>query len=244
MSCESPESLEARIAANLAAVRTRIETAARRSGRNPAAIRLIAVTKTWPASYVLAALAAGVNEIGENYVQEIVEKRKALPPTVKWHMIGRLQRNKIKAIVENGCACIHTLESLSHAEEIDRRAAAAERIMPVLIEVNVGGERTKGGVRGVDELIELAIAVHRFPALDLQGLMAIPPPVPEPEAARPFFRELRRMGEKLAATLHLPHLELSMGMTNDFEIAIEEGATMVRIGTAIFGPRSPSRAKE
>ncbi|RME02765.1 MAG: YggS family pyridoxal phosphate-dependent enzyme [Deltaproteobacteria bacterium] len=244
MTSGNPESLEARIAANLEALRIRIAAAARRSGRNPAEIRLIAVTKTWPAPYVLAALAAGVSEIGENYVQEIVEKRKALPPNVKWHMIGRLQRNKIKAIVENGCACIHTLESISHAKEIDRRASAAGRVMPVLIEVNVGGERTKGGVQGVDELVELATAVTQFPSLDLQGLMTIPPPVPEPEASRPFFRELRRMGEKLAATLHLPHIELSMGMTNDFEIAIEEGATMVRIGTAIFGPRSPSRAKE
>jgi pyridoxal phosphate enzyme (YggS family) len=215
------------VAANLAAVRARIARAAARAGRDPAAVRLIAVTKTKPAALVQAALAAGVTDIGENYVQEAIDKRAAAGAAACWHLIGHLQRNKAARAVET-FDCIQTIDSPALAAAVARHAASAGRTMRVLVEVKLGGEASKRGV-APDDLPALLAALRGLP-LAVEGLMTVPP-AGEPEAARPHFRALRELGERAGLR------ELSMGMTDDFEVAIEEGATMVRIGRAIFGAR-------
>lgn len=215
------------VAANLAAVRARIARAAERARRDPAAVRLIAVSKTMPAALVRAAIDAGATDVGENYVQEAVEKRAAVGDGARWHLIGHLQRNKAARAVET-FDCIQTVDSAGLAAAIARHAAAKDTTVRVLLEVKLGGEASKSGVLPAD-LPALLDAV-RLPSLLIEGLMTVPPPG-EPEAARPHFRALR----ELAARHGLR--ELSMGMSDDFEVAIEEGATMVRIGRAIFGVR-------
>lgn len=214
------------VAANLATVRARIARAATRAGRDPAAVRLIAVTKTKPAALVRAALEAGVTDIGENYVQEAIDKRAAVGAGC-WHLIGHLQRNKAARAVET-FDCIQTIDSPALAATVARHAAAAGRTMRVLVEVKLGGEASKSGV-APDDLPAL-LAALRVPQLAVEGLMTVPP-AGEPETARPHFRALRELSERAGLR------ELSMGMTDDFEVAIEEGATMVRIGRAIFGAR-------
>ena len=215
------------VAANLAAVRARIVAAAERSRRDPAGVRLLAVSKTKPAALVRAALAAGVTDIGENYVQEAEAKRAAVPEPARWHLIGHLQRNKAaKALATFDC--IHTIDSAALGAAVARHAAARGAAVEVLVEVNVGGEASKHGVAPAD--LPALLAELRDPNLRVLGLMTVPP-AGEPQATRPFFRQLRRLAE--AAGL----AELSMGMTDDFEVAIEEGATMVRVGRAIFGTR-------
>ena len=190
-------------------------------------MRLIAVSKTKPAEAVRAAIAAGVRDIGENYVQEAMAKRAAAGDGAAWHLIGHLQRNKASRALET-FDVIHTIDSLTLGEAVARLAAGRGRPARVLIEVNSGGEASKSGV-SPDELPDL-LARLRDPQLSVEGLMTIPPPGP-PESARPYFRQLRALRD--AAGLR----ELSMGMSDDFEIAIEEGATMVRVGRAIFGAR-------
>jgi pyridoxal phosphate enzyme (YggS family) len=215
------------VAANLAAVRARIAAAAERSRRDPAAVRLLAVSKTKPAALVRAAIAAGVTDVGENYVQEAVAKRAEVSEPVRWHLIGHLQRNKAARALET-FDCIHTLDSAALAAALARQAQARGLPVDVLIEVNVGGEASKHGIGPAD--LPALLADLRDPHLRVLGLMTVPP-AGEPEAARPYFRQLRELAERAGLR------ELSMGMTDDFEVAIEEGATMVRVGRAIFGAR-------
>lgn len=228
---------EPAIAANLAAVRARIDAAARRAGRPAADVGLVAVSKTQPAGAVAAAIAAGVTDVGENYAQEMVGKQAevaALGAAVRWHFIGQLQRNKAKLVVGR-VALIHAVDSPELLEAIDRRAAAAGVVQPVLLAVSAAGEAHKSGVE-VERLGALLAAAER-PHLRVEGLMTMPPERATGEAARPYFRELRRVRDRVA-TAERPLATLSMGMSGDFEVAIEEGSTLVRVGSAIFGSRA------
>lgn len=225
------------ISERLEEIRIRIEKAALRAGRDPRDIRLIAVSKTKPVSMIREAVAADVTDFGENYIQEAREKIPQIAGPIRWHFIGHLQKNKAKyaaALFE----WIHTVDRVEIADVLNRRAQLENRQLKVLIEVNVGEETTKSGV---DEhnLIPLAGHISDLPNLSLNGLMVIPPLTDDPEEARGYFIKTRHLAEQVEAQ-HIPNVsmgELSMGMTSDFEVAIEEGATMVRIGTAIFGAR-------
>jgi pyridoxal phosphate enzyme (YggS family) len=217
----------------LADVQARIRAALARSGRSPTAVRLVAVTKTVGVGPIREALAAGVETLGENRVQEARDKIPRLPPA-SWHLIGHLQTNKAKLAVSL-FEMIHSLDSVRLAEELDRHGEQAGKRVPCLIEVNVGDEPQKSGIAasGVRALLE---AGRGLAAVEIAGLMAVPPFFPDPEATRPYFRRLRELRDRLAAEgYRLP--ELSMGMSQDYEAAVEEGATMVRVGTAIFGAR-------
>jgi pyridoxal phosphate enzyme (YggS family) len=213
------------IAARLAEVRDRIAAAAARSGRSPASVLLVAVGKTYPLSDLLFAHVAGARAFGENRVQEAEEKFPGLPPDSAGHLIGPLQSNKVNRAVKV-VAVIQTIDAEVLARRLDTAAAASGKRLAVFVQVRLGGEATKSGVEpaGASALVE---AVRAMPALDLRGLMAIPPP----GETRPHFAKLRRLGETLGLS------ELSMGMSDDFEAAVEEGATLVRVGSAIFGPR-------
>jgi len=222
------------IGERLALVRRRIEAAAVRSGRPASAVTLVAVTKTMPVEAIREALTAGVTILGENRVQEARDKIAALPNAARWHLIGHLQTNKARMAV-GLFDRIHSLDSIRLADELHRHSAEAGRRVRCLVQVNVGGEAQKNGV-SEDEVRPLLEAVSRLPNIVVEGLMAIPPYLPDPEAVRPFFRSLRLLRDALTAEgFFLP--DLSMGMTHDFEVAVEEGATLVRVGTAIFGPR-------
>lgn len=225
------------IADRLAEVQRRIREAAQRAGRDPAEVRLVAVSKTKPIELIREAIAAGAKALGENYVQELLSKREAIGDRVEWHFVGHLQTNKVRQIVPF-CALVHGVDSLKLAAEIDRRAGMVGRTQAVLVEVNLAGEASKFGV-GEEEAGLLAEAIAKLPHLRLDGLMTMPPYAEDPEESRPYFIRLRELREKLARTGALPAecRELSMGMTADYEIAIEEGATIVRVGTAIFGSR-------
>ena len=216
------------IRANLAVLEGRIEAACARSARRRDEITLVAVSKTFPAAAVRAALEAGATDIGENRVQEAREKKPDVPAAARWHLIGHLQSNKAKDAVRL-FDVIHTIDSHSQAEKVGRAALAAGKTQEVLIEVNIGREAQKAGIDPA-EVDEMASAVRTIDGLSLLGLMTIPP-LGEAEDMRPWFRELRTMKENLG----LGHL--SMGMTDDFELAIEEGATIIRVGRAIFGSR-------
>ncbi len=224
------------IETRLAAVAARIADAARRAGRSPAEIAFVAVTKTQPAETVRQAIEAGAAMIGENYIQEAREKFDALvDQTVQWHFIGHLQHNKAKYAVRM-FHMIHSVDSLRLAREIDKQAEKIGKKQTVLIQINVSGETSKSGV---DRNAALALIekTAELPNLRLQGLMTLPPFFDAPERARPFFAQLRRLRDHAAASLHIDLPHLSMGMTGDFEVAVQEGATLVRIGTAIFGER-------
>lgn len=223
------------IARNLGTVRERVAAAARKAGRDAAAITLVAVSKTHPVDVVTAAHAAGQLDFGENYAQELADKAAAAPTDVRWHYIGRLQTNKVK-LVAPVASLVHTVDSERLARELDRRAALLGRRIGVLLQVNVAGEEQKGGV-SPDELPALLDAVSACAHLDVRGLMTMPPFWPA-ERVRPFFAALRELRDRLASPSR-PLAELSMGMSGDFEVAIEEGATIVRVGTAIFGEREP-----
>jgi pyridoxal phosphate enzyme (YggS family) len=220
------------IARNLHEIRERIAAAAARAGRSPDEVTLVCVTKERSLDEIRAALEAGATILGESRVQEAAEKVPALAHTVTWHLIGHLQRNKVKQAIEL-FDMIHSLDSLRLAEEIEKRAAAAQEIVPVLIEVNVAGEATKLGA-ALDGAIELAALVARMPNVDLGGLMTMAPAVDDAERARPVFRALRELRDRIRDEQGLELANLSMGMTQDYEVAVEEGATMVRIGSAIF----------
>jgi hypothetical protein len=232
----SEEPKEGDIAARLAEVRGRIEAVAARVGR-PGGVRLLAVSKTKPPEDIRAAYAAGQRLFGENYAQELAQKAEALADLrdVEWHFIGRLQRNKAKQIVQVA-ASVHTVDRAELAVELGKRAAAAGKRVRVLVEVNVSGEASKGGCTP-DEAGAVLDAVRAAPSLEAVGLMTIPPETEDPEGARPFFAALRALRDRHGGPSVLP--ELSMGMTHDFAVAIEEGATIVRVGTAIFGARAP-----
>ncbi|WP_338046510.1 YggS family pyridoxal phosphate-dependent enzyme [Polyangium spumosum] len=223
------------ISTRLAAVRARIDEAAIRAGRSPTAVRLVAVSKTKPPEVIREAYAAGQRDFGENYVQEMAQKAALLADLaeLRFHFIGALQRNKARQAA-SVASVIHTVDREELATELDRRAGALGRTLDVLLEVNVGGEASKAGCapEAVPALLE---AARRAEHLRVVGLMAIPPYLEDPEAVRPYFARLRALRDTLEAPALLP--ELSMGMSHDFHVAIEEGATIVRVGTAIFGAR-------
>jgi pyridoxal phosphate enzyme (YggS family) len=217
---------------NLDRVRERVARAAARAGRRPDDVLLIGVSKTVDEDRIRAAVAAGIAALGENRVQEAKAKIEALGHPVPWHLIGHLQTNKARDAVAL-FDVIHSVDRLDLAREIDKRAQAAGRVVEALVEVNVASEAQKGGV-APDALSALLDATSALSALRVRGLMAIPPAVENADDSRPWFSALRTLAERHGLK------ELSMGMSADFEVAIEEGATMVRVGTAIFGPR-PSK---
>lgn len=223
---------------NLERVRERVSRVARASGRNPSDIRLIAVTKGVPVEAIREAIACGVAEIGENRVQEAVQKRAGLDLPVFWHLIGHLQRNKAGTAVER-FDWIQSVDSLDLIEELDRRCRERGRAEPlkVLLQVNISGEPTQHGCRP-ESAEAMAAALLSCRNLRWLGLMTIAPYGENPEAARPSFRGLRELGDRLKKRLGWERMELSMGMSHDFEVAVQEGATMLRIGTAIFGERT------
>jgi PLP dependent protein len=231
------------VASNWQRVRQRVADAAVRSGRDPSSVRIVAVSKTKPVEMIEQAIAAGVTDVGENYVQEAAEKIGRISAPVTWHLIGHLQRNKAGRAVEL-FNVIHTLDSAALGTALARRGEQRGQAVRVLIEVNSGGETTKAGV-APDEVENLlaALAAQRWLLID--GLMTVPPPALSPDTVRPHFRALRELRDRLqrSATANAPLRELSMGMTDDFAVAVEEGATMVRIGRAIFGEREASLVK-
>ena len=229
------------ISDNLRQIRARIAAAALRAGRDPSEVRFVAVSKTQPAGAVSEAARAGQGLFGENYVQELTAKAAEVTEPVEWHFIGSLQSNKVKYLV-NLVTTIHSVDRLSLAEEISRQWGKAGKVCDILLEVNLAGEATKGGTPP-DDLLALTREVARLPHLRIRGLMTMPPFFDDPEAARPWFRELRRLAGVITAA-GIPGVEmreLSMGMSGDFEAAIEEGATLVRVGTALFGERQYHR---
>ncbi len=220
----------------LSAIKQRIANAASACGRSPEDVRLVAVGKTQPAERVRQAILSGADIIGENYIQEAREKLDQLVQlTAQWHFIGHLQRNKAKYAVRM-FDLIHTVDSLRLARELDHQAHKINKIQPILIQVNISGEQSKSGTDEAHAL-DLAQNLLNLKNLRLQGLMTMPPYFDAPEKARPFFRALRKLRNRMEGQLDIALRELSMGMTGDFEVAIEEGATMVRIGTALFGAR-------
>lgn len=229
--------METVIAANINSIRQRITAAAVRCQRQPDSIKLLAVTKTVSPAHVEEAIAAGITAFGENYVQEAKEKITAIDKRVEWHMIGHLQTNKVRYVV-NLFDYIHSVDRMELAQEINKRAGLTGRKMNILIEINISGEDTKSGVPAV-YAIELIKTISSMKNISVKGLMTMPPYSDNPENSRPYFVELRNFQDKV---IHegiegIQMNELSMGMTDDFEIAIEEGATIVRIGRAIFGAR-------
>jgi len=224
--------------ARLADVRARIARAAGRAGRDPASIRLVAVSKTFPAGYVRAAADAGQIDFGENKVQEALAKMdETADLPLQWHLVGHLQSNKARKAGAR-FDVVHSIDDAALIARLDEAAAAAGRRVEVLVQVDLAGETTKYGA-GQNELLSIFTAARTARAVQVSGLMLIPPAVEDPEQARPFFRRLRAVRDRLRDEGVEPAMlnELSMGMTHDFEVAIEEGATIVRIGTAIFGSR-------
>lgn len=228
------------VAENYREVDRRVGEACIRSGRNRKEVTLIAVSKTKPVELIREAMDAGADVFGENKVQELCDKYEQLPKTLHWHLIGHLQRNKVKYIVDK-VDLIHSVDSMRLAEEISKEAEKKQTDVKVLIEVNVAQEESKFGV-SVDETEELVREIAKLPRIHVLGLMTIAPNVSDPEENRPVFRTLK----KLAVDIKMKNIDnvrmdvLSMGMTGDYQVAIEEGATMVRVGTGIFGERNYS----
>lgn len=223
------------IAQGLADVTRRIAEACTRVGRDPSEVTLVAVAKTFPADSVREALAAGAVAIGENRAQELKEKAAALGSDIEWHFIGHLQTNKVRQVV--GVArLIHSVDRFGLAEAIARRARSLDLVQDVLIEVNIAGEWAKSGVEPA-HAPGLAEEIGDLEGLRVTGVMAMPPAAEDPEASRPFFRQLRAIGAEVSDRIP-GATALSMGMTRDLEVAVEEGATLVRVGQAIFGPRT------
>jgi pyridoxal phosphate enzyme (YggS family) len=224
------------VAANYRTILERIDEAAAKAGRNPAEVKLLGAAKSQSVEAVRAAVAAGVKLIGENYVQEAQGKKAAMTEPSQWHMIGHLQRNKARAAVEV-FDMIQSLDSIALARELDKEGKRRNRTVRALIEVNLGSERSKSGVM-LDRVQELLQATRDLPYLGIEGLMAVPPFCENPMNARPYFKRLRELRDELREAVGNVDLqELSMGMTHDYNVAVEEGATIVRIGTALFGPR-------
>ena len=218
-------------------VEQNIESACNRSGRRRDEVTLIAVSKTKPVSMLQEAYDAGIRVFGENKVQELVDKYEVMPKDIQWHMIGHLQTNKVKYIIDK-VACIHSVDSLKLAEVIEKEAAKKDCKVNILIEVNVAEEESKFGL-SVEEVIPLIEKVAQFPHIQIQGLMTIAPFVDNAEQNRTIFEQLRKLSVDIMDK-NIDNVNvsiLSMGMTNDYEVAIEEGATMVRVGTGIFGAR-------
>ena len=235
------------IAGNIREVRARIEAACERSGRDPEGVTLVAVSKTKPFSDIAAACSAGALDLGENYVQELrqkIEENDGLPEAlpIRWHMIGHLQKNKVKYLIGN-TALIHSVDSIELAEQIEKEAAKKAQTVRILLEVNIAREESKWGFEP-NEAEQAAREISAFPHIKVLGLMTSAPLTEDPESNRKYFRGLNALAQDLAAKGLIPATDpdfrcpvLSMGMTRDFEVAVEEGATMVRVGTAIFGER-------
>ena len=219
---------------NLSRVRERIEKAARRAGRDPKEIRLVAVSKTVEVIRIQEAIEAGVSILGENYVQEAQKKIESIGRPVSWHFIGHLQSNKARVAVRL-FDMVHSIDSLPLAEALNGKAEQEDRLIKVMIEVNLSREATKFGT-DEERVFNLARGIQNLGRLSLEGLMTMPPYFDSPEMSRPYYIALRELRDR-SAREGIPMKELSMGMSSDFEIAIEEGATYVRVGTAIFGPR-------
>jgi pyridoxal phosphate enzyme (YggS family) len=224
------------VAENLARVRERIANACARTGRDPSSVRIVAVSKTQPAGAVAEAIAAGVAAIGENRVQEAAAKRPQVSGSTPWHLIGPLQRNKAKAALEL-FDLIETVDRIELADKLEALLSGGARILPVFIEVNVGGEAQKAGLAPAGAETLASHIRECCPHLRLAGLMTVPPYDPNPERSRPHFAALRSLAESLAAPGGAAALELSIGMSEDFEVAVEEGASWVRLGRILFGPR-------
>ena len=226
------------IADRVRGILSSIRAAAEKSGHDPRRVRLVAATKTVPVERIREGIDAGLSILGENRVQEALPKIEALVQTqAQWHFIGHLQRRKVRSIL-GLFDLIHSVDSWELAHEIDRRAEEAGLVQDVLLEVNVGGESTKAGFRP-DDLVHLVETMAPLTHLRIKGLMAIPPPTVEAESARPYFIKIRELAQAVAAKA-IPGVmmdELSMGMSNDYAVAVEEGATLVRVGSAIFGAR-------
>jgi len=225
------------IVENLNRLQERMQKAAEGAGRPPEKIRLVAVSKTVEPGRIIEAVQAGVKILGENYVQEAQKKILEVGGGVSWHFIGHLQTNKAKYAIRF-FDCIHSVDRISLAEELSRIAKPQGKLLPIFLQVHLSGETTKFGAKE-EEVFGLAERVSTLEGISVQGLMTMPPYFDNPEDARPYFIKLRRLADRLVA-LKIPGIamaELSMGMSNDFEVAIEEGATLIRVGTAIFGPR-------
>ncbi|HJM62566.1 MAG: YggS family pyridoxal phosphate-dependent enzyme [Roseibacillus sp.] len=225
----------AEIGANLCAVRQRVDRAAGRSGRDPSAVELLVVTKTWPPEVIAEVLEAGHELLGENKLQEAWAKIPELPASARWHFIGHLQRNKARKALDLFEA-IHSVDSLRLAHYLDRVAGELGKRPRIYLQVNAVGEESKSGF-AVEELREALPGLLSLENVELAGLMSIPPAAEDPEIARSSFRELRKLRDDLEAEFEASLPGLSMGMSHDFEVAIEEGATIVRVGSSIFGSR-------
>ena len=225
------------ISGNLARINERIRAAAEKAGRDPASVPLVAVSKTRPAADIIAAFQAGQTVFGENYIQELVPKLAEVREAVQWHFIGHLQSNKVKYIAGQ-VTLIHSVDRISLATEIDRQWGKLGKVCDVLIQVNISGEATKSGTTE-EGAIQLVRECALLPNIKVKGLMTMPPFFDDPDAARPYFAELRRLSKVVSAQqiAGVEMAELSMGMSGDFEAAVQEGATLVRIGTALFGSR-------
>jgi hypothetical protein len=226
------------VADNLAGIRTRIDRACRRAGRDPATVHLVGVTKTVAVDRIREAVLAGAKILGENYIQEAGKKREGLADlAVAWHFIGHLQSNKARQAVA-GFELIHSVDRPALARELDRQALKQGRRVSVLLQVNLGDQETKSGC-APEDLPALFRAIQELGGVEVRGLMALPPYLKDPEQLRPYFRHLRQLLDQLRqlAPAAGQLSELSMGMSHDFEVAVEEGATLVRIGTALFGAR-------
>ena len=242
-----PAHEDERLGQRITAIRARVSAAAHRAGRAPESVAIVAVSKTMPAEAVIAAARHGLTLFGENRVQEARDKITAVNAAglahLRWELIGHLQTNKAARAVEL-FARVQSVDSLRLAEALSTRAHQMDRVLPILLEVNVAGEASKSGL-APDEVIGVARAVAALPHLHPEGLMTVAPLVDDPEGVRPVFQRLRALRETLRAEIPLGAEggwpELSMGMTDDFEVAIEEGATLVRIGRAIFGERPAVR---
>lgn len=240
----APADLAATIASNVRAVRERIARACDRAGRDPAAVRLVGVSKTFPLTHVEAAVAAGLTDLGENRVQEAVAKvaQAADLGPLTWHLIGHLQSNKARRAVV-AMAWVHSVDSVELLRRLERAAREEGATAEALVQVDLAGEQAKSGAMP-DAVQHVLAAAAECRAVSVRGLMVLPPWSPDPERTRPYFRRLRQLRDRLAdAGVPRQRLgELSMGMSNDFEAAVEEGATLVRVGTAIFGRRAARQA--
>lgn len=228
------------ISQRLQAIRERIQNAAERSGRDPAAAELLAVSKTFPVEAIQEAVAAGQLLFGENKVQEVMAKAPQLPASLQWHLIGHLQSNKVRKILPLA-ASIHSVGSLSLARDVDRIAGELGLFPKVYLEVNLATESSKHGFT-IEDLRSSLEDLYALRRLEIQGLMCIPPFDDDPEKSRPYFVQLRELRDELEKSGGAPLPRLSMGMSHDFEIAIAEGATIVRVGSAIFGERTYAKA--
>ena len=234
------ESVMIDVAARCKAVMEKIRVAADKSGRDPDSVKLMAATKTQGVAEVRAAVDAGVRFLGENYVQEAQAKVRALDDVAEWHLIGHLQRNKAKTAVDL-FSVLQSVDNLQLARVLDREGSKREQDVRVFIEINLAAEASKTGVKRED-LVPLVKEIAQLERLQVEGLMTIPPASSDPEESRSYFRELRELRDTLEdlSIANVNPVELSMGMTHDFAVAIEEGSTMIRVGTALFGQR-PTR---